>query len=252
MGVQTLVQLRRGSAATWTSVNPTLSAGEVGYETDTGKYKIGDGLTSWTSLSYAAIVPGSFIGASGIGTTQGTNGTNLTISVTGISSTQVNDFNSAVDARITAASISEEQVQDIVGSGDHISTGFLRNGPGIAVSYDDNNNNVTFSATGVSFSGHTHTLSNITDVTASATEVNYVDGTLLGTVVASKVVAVDSNKDVSGFRDLSLDRNLLVGGNLTVQGSTTTVNSTTVDIGDRKSTRLNSSHVSESRMPSSA
>src|SRR5574337_43335 len=48
------IQLRRGTAATWTSVNPTLHAGEPGYETDTGRYKIGDGSTAWTSLAYAA------------------------------------------------------------------------------------------------------------------------------------------------------------------------------------------------------
>lgn len=232
MGVQTLVQVRRGSAAAWVSANPTLSAGEWGYETDTGKYKIGDGLTSWTSLAYAAVIPSAFIGASGIGVSQGSNGNNLTVSVTGIGSSQVTDFNSAVDARITAAAVSEEQVQDILASGNHTTTGFLRNGTGISIDYDDANNSLTISTTGLSLSGHTHTLSNITDVTASATEVNYIDGTLLGTVVANKAIAVDANKDITGFRDVSLDRNLIVGGNLTVQGSSTIVNSTTVDIGD--------------------
>ena len=48
----TKIQLRRDTAANWTSVNPTLSAGELGYETDTDKVKIGDGLTAWTSLTY--------------------------------------------------------------------------------------------------------------------------------------------------------------------------------------------------------
>jgi hypothetical protein len=43
---------RRDTAANWTSVNPTLAAGEFGYETDTGKLKIGDGSTVWTSLDY--------------------------------------------------------------------------------------------------------------------------------------------------------------------------------------------------------
>ena len=52
MAVQ--IQIRRGTASLWTSTNPTLSAGEFGYETDTGKIKIGDGSTAWTSLSYWA------------------------------------------------------------------------------------------------------------------------------------------------------------------------------------------------------
>lgn len=48
------IQVRRGTAAEWTSVNPTLAAGELGVETDTRKIKIGTGSTAWTSLSYIA------------------------------------------------------------------------------------------------------------------------------------------------------------------------------------------------------
>jgi hypothetical protein len=47
------IQLRRGLASQWTSTI-VLSAGEPGYETDTGKFKIGDGITQWGSLPYAA------------------------------------------------------------------------------------------------------------------------------------------------------------------------------------------------------
>ena len=46
------IQLRKGTAAAWTSANPVLLSGEVGFETDTLKLKIGDGTTSWTSLAY--------------------------------------------------------------------------------------------------------------------------------------------------------------------------------------------------------
>lgn len=48
----TRIQQRRGTAATWTSSNPTLSSGEIGYETDTAKWKIGNGTSAWTALSY--------------------------------------------------------------------------------------------------------------------------------------------------------------------------------------------------------
>ncbi len=47
------LQNRRDTAANWTSNNPTLAAGEIGLETDTTKYKIGDGTTAWNSLAYA-------------------------------------------------------------------------------------------------------------------------------------------------------------------------------------------------------
>lgn len=52
MPVQSLIKVRRGTAAAWTSANPTLADGEIGYETDTGKMKVGDGFTQWTLLSY--------------------------------------------------------------------------------------------------------------------------------------------------------------------------------------------------------
>lgn len=43
---------RGGTAAQWTSTNPVLGAREIGVETDTNKFKIGDGVTAWTSLQY--------------------------------------------------------------------------------------------------------------------------------------------------------------------------------------------------------
>jgi hypothetical protein len=48
----TKIQLRRDSSANWTSLNPTLSEGEVGYETNTGKFKIGNGSSLWSALDY--------------------------------------------------------------------------------------------------------------------------------------------------------------------------------------------------------
>ena len=47
-----VIQMKRGTAAALTSANPTLAAGEPCLETDTGKMKIGDGSTAWTSLAY--------------------------------------------------------------------------------------------------------------------------------------------------------------------------------------------------------
>ena len=52
MPVQTAIQVRRGTASSWTSTNPTLAAGEIGFETDTNRFKIGTGSTAWNSLSY--------------------------------------------------------------------------------------------------------------------------------------------------------------------------------------------------------
>ena len=46
------IQLRRGSATQWSNANPTLAQGELGIELDTGRIKIGDGVTAWNTLRY--------------------------------------------------------------------------------------------------------------------------------------------------------------------------------------------------------
>jgi peptidoglycan hydrolase CwlO-like protein len=48
----TRMQQRRGTASQWTTANPVLAAGEIGFETDTGKFKIGDGTNTWSLLKY--------------------------------------------------------------------------------------------------------------------------------------------------------------------------------------------------------
>src|SRR6056300_105820 len=45
---------RRGTAAEWTAANPVLAAGEIGFETDTTKFKFGDGVTAWADITYFA------------------------------------------------------------------------------------------------------------------------------------------------------------------------------------------------------
>ncbi len=46
------MQQRRGTAQQWTDANPTLAAGEIGFETDNNRFKIGDGATAWSALDY--------------------------------------------------------------------------------------------------------------------------------------------------------------------------------------------------------
>jgi hypothetical protein len=52
MAVQ--IQIRRDTAANWTSTNPILAAGEFGYELNTGLGKMGNGSDHWNTLSYFA------------------------------------------------------------------------------------------------------------------------------------------------------------------------------------------------------
>ena len=50
----TRMQQRRGTAAQWTAGNPVLAAGEIGFETDTSKFKMGNGSSTWSDLVYFA------------------------------------------------------------------------------------------------------------------------------------------------------------------------------------------------------
>jgi len=114
-----IIRLRRGTAAEWAASQPqpggeVLRLGEPGYEKDTGKLKIGDGVTPWNSLVY---------------------------------------FNAG-------ATIDPEDIEDILGDG------FLVAGTGIEIHYDDLGNSLTISTSGVSFDGHNHVSTDITDSTS--------------------------------------------------------------------------------------
>lgn len=55
----TKIQLRRDTLVNFTSKNPILAEGELAYETDTKKLKIGDGTTAYTQLEYFSAGGGS-------------------------------------------------------------------------------------------------------------------------------------------------------------------------------------------------
>lgn len=64
-----IIQIRRDTLALWMSVNPTLASGEIGYESDTANFKVGDGILDWNSLPYMAV-----LGAQGMTGLQGMPG----------------------------------------------------------------------------------------------------------------------------------------------------------------------------------
>ena len=49
------IQFRRGTASEWTSANPILALAEMGIETDTDLFKIGNGVQQWNSLDYGGV-----------------------------------------------------------------------------------------------------------------------------------------------------------------------------------------------------
>lgn len=82
----TQIQLRRGTASAWTTTNPVLAVGEMGLETDTGKFKVGNGSSTWTSLVYSSGLTGATgpTGATGLTGPTGLTGSTGATGPTGL------------------------------------------------------------------------------------------------------------------------------------------------------------------------
>ena len=50
------IQIRRDTKARWADLNPILAAGEMGFEIDNNRLKIGNGITAWSSLPYLSLI----------------------------------------------------------------------------------------------------------------------------------------------------------------------------------------------------
>ena len=98
------IQMRRDTAAAWTAANPVLAAGEMGLETDTTYYKIGDGSTTWNSLGY-----GAYNGAISNGTITSAMIVDGTIVAGDIASNAVTTAK-ILDANVTAAKLANTAV----------------------------------------------------------------------------------------------------------------------------------------------
>lgn len=128
----TQIQLRRDTASNWTSNNPTLAAGEFGWEQDTNKFKIGTGSADWNSLGYASdgdTAGITFVGDDSTGTlvkqnetfkiagtqniTAVVSGDTLTLTGPDLSSYLTSVSESDVTQHQSALSITESQISDL-------------------------------------------------------------------------------------------------------------------------------------------
>jgi len=116
------IQVRRGTAAQWASTNPTLSIGELAFETDTGKVKVGTGSAVWTALPYVGDISG--VSDTEIGYLDG---------VTSAIQTQINAKANSSDI----AELAQDAVASAIAAGTHSN---------ITITYDDATNKFTFAA----------------------------------------------------------------------------------------------------------
>jgi len=222
MAVKTLIQIRRGTTVEWAAGTIVLSAGEWGYDTTTGRYKIGDGTTAWNSLTYAATLPTDFTGVSGIGLSKGTNGSTIAISVTGIPSSRITDFNTAVDARVTAGTVSSDQVMDIVGSG-------LIEGSNIDLTYSGHQLTIAVSGIGTNIQAYDAGLQSIAGLTTGSD--NYLYATASDVYTTGVITAF--GRSLVDDANASAGRTTLGLGTLATQDGTFSGTSSGTNTGDQ-------------------
>lgn len=110
MSVVTQIQVRRGTASQWTSANPTLASGEWGFESDTGKVKIGNGSSAWNSLSYTGAATGTVTSVTaGTGLSGGTITSTGTIAIDTATTVDVSTAQTLTNKTLTTPTITQGQ-----------------------------------------------------------------------------------------------------------------------------------------------
>ena len=103
------LQNRRDTAANWTTNNPTLAAGEIGYETDTAKFKIGTGSANWSTLGYSSAGTVSSITA-GTGLTGGTITSTGTVAIDTLVTADLSTAQTLTNKTLTTPVISNPKI----------------------------------------------------------------------------------------------------------------------------------------------
>ncbi len=170
-------QFRRGTSTEWTNANPTLASGEVGIETDTDLFKIGNGTQAWTLLAYGGLR--GFTGSSGGGSgSVGYTGSQGAVGFTGsgfTGSQGVGFTGSAGTHNLTASngvSLSSDNFSGVVAPSGGLTvgaTGFAIDTAAIARKYSANVGNNADTSIGITHNLNTHDIViSIRDITSNS------------------------------------------------------------------------------------
>jgi len=213
MAVQ--IQLRRGTASQWTSANPILAEGEMGVELDTGKWKFGNGTSTWSILSYGS-------GAALLDADKGD------ITVSGTGTVWTIDTGAVTYAKMQAASTTSR----VLGASSTSTTiQELTLGTGLSLS------GTTLSATGATVAD-----ADYGNITVSGTGTVWtIDN---GVVTYAKMQAASTNSKVIGSSSTSTTlTELTLGTGLSLSGTTLTATGGVTD-GDKGDITVSSSGAS--------
>jgi hypothetical protein len=200
----TRMQQRRGTASQWTSSNdgdgPILNAGEIGWESDTNKFKIGDGVSYWADLTYfvdatdvIASSLGSYLQDSDVGAVSGVAG-----------------LDSSKNLLVPGSSIIVEGTTD-----DGFETTLTVTNPTAdrTITFPDDTGTVQL---------------RVADV--SDTEIGYLNGVTSGIQTQIDAKAPTSAPTFTGT--VTASNNLVVDGDFTVNGTNFAASATTITIED--------------------
>lgn len=267
----TIIQHKRGISSNWTSSDPVLAVSEIGYETDTGKFKIGDGASAWSALPYFS-------------TSSGGSGTVTSITAgTGLSGGTITTSGTIALSHLGIESLTDPNADRILFWDDSASSAqWLTLGTNLSISgttINASDTNTTYTAgTGLTLSGTEFSVTANTyqpldaDLTAiAALSANGLLRKTAGTwgmdtaTYLTSYTETDTLSDVTGRgattntaisitnatsstntttgalkvtggvgvqENLNVGGNVIVTGDLTVNGTTTTINSTIVTVDD--------------------
>jgi hypothetical protein len=229
----TRMQQRRGTAAQWISTNspngPILNAGEVGWESDTNKFKIGDGSTTWANLNY-------FLDEDALG---GSIDDYVPLTQKGAAS-GVAALDASKNVVVPGASIIVEGATDNVYDTTMTVTDPTANR---TITFKDESGTVAYTADITVTASSTNTFSNKSislgsnTVTSTLAQLNTAVSdadlvSLAGTETLTNKTLTSPTLTTPNI-GVASGTSLTLSGDLTVNGTTTTINSTTLAVDDK-------------------